>query len=212
LQQDLIIEEVREELSRQRSMEVAAWVSTSNVRSTISADSTNSLGSSSLDTASASAHLESYDVPSSFLDTNGNYMGLRPRRSRSYAAFIEWNTKIPGVHRHHKSIRPLGGASRRLLITQIQQLTKDKADLQAQLEAIVLRGGTDASIGSTGTNGTRSSKRSSQRQSDKKILHVDGIDGEPPDRMDGNNSSLGETIPTLEASLSSSLDLETVNA
>lgn len=97
--------------------------------------SSNSVGSSSLDTASASAHLERYDVPWATIDLS-MYRERFPRRTRSYNAFLEWQAAGPIARSALKHARPLAGASRRRLVKQIQQLTKDKADLQAQLAAM----------------------------------------------------------------------------
>lgn len=145
-------------------------MSSPKLRSHLSEVSSNSVGSS-LDTASASAHLERYDMPWSSYDVNGIYRGAGPRRSRSYTAFLEWNAMNPVGRHHFKSIRPLGGASRRRLIRQIQQLTKDKADLQAQLTAM-------ASVHSTSYKLAASKVAELSALQKKSESSVDGADGQ----------------------------------
>lgn len=122
----------------EQPLPTSSWtpISSPNVRSAVSGESSNSVGSSSLDTASASAHLERYDLPWSFTEIGrGLY---RSQRARSYNAFLDWSSTTPNPRSHLKHARPLAGASRRRLIRQIQQLTKDKAELQAQLAALAL--------------------------------------------------------------------------
>lgn len=145
------------EENRRNSMEVEQPLQSlsGDLQSPLSIDSAstnNSLGSSSLDTASANGRLEHYEIPWSFSDINGgggshHHHYIRnersPHRSRSYGAFLDWNSTImtPGDRQQHlTSVRPLGGASRRRLVRQIQELTRDKAELQAQLEAIARSG------------------------------------------------------------------------
>jgi hypothetical protein len=98
--------------------------------------SSHSLGSS-LDTSSASAHLERYDVPWSVAELGILRRGARPR-TRSFNAILD-SSILPSRH-NVKFVRPLAGTSRKRLIRKIQQLTKDKADLEAQLAAIVMTG------------------------------------------------------------------------
>jgi len=63
---------------------------------------------------------------------------------------LEWDKAISlGRRQHLDNTRPLGGASRTRLTKQIEQLTRDKADLQAQLAAIVLDRSTAASASSS---------------------------------------------------------------
>ncbi|UZJ52445.1 hypothetical protein CBS101457_001765 [Exobasidium rhododendri] len=111
-----------------------------NLRSSQSENASSQSFGSSLETASASAHLERYDTPWSITEMAVFKRGERAR-VRSYSAVLDWNNAAPSG-RHHllRNCRPLAGTSRKRLIWQIHQLTKDKADLEAQLAAIVMGG------------------------------------------------------------------------
>ena len=147
-------------------------ISSPNLRSSLSGNtSSNSVVSSSLDTASASAHLERYDVPWALSDLS-IYRGRLPRRTRSYTAFLDWHNAMPLGRHHFRHARPLAGTSRKRLVRQIQQLTKDKADLQAQLAAMIM--------GSTVSGASASSSARAmewERKGSPATSRIDGVDG-----------------------------------
>lgn len=102
--------------------------------------SSNSVGRSSLDTASASPHLEHHEASWSFEDASISRFRIHPafNRMRAYTS----NTERPNIEYarrlQSKKIRPLGGASRRRLLSQIEELTAGKAELQARLESMAI--------------------------------------------------------------------------
>lgn len=176
--------------------------SSPNVKSSISGRASSQSGGSSFDTASASAHLERYDVPWTISEL-GVMRNIRPR-TRSYSAILEWHT-APWSSRPHlmRNARPLAGASRRRLIRQIQELTKDKAELEAQLASIVMGGPVSPSLGKLAV--TRGATRSPPRNV------VEGATGTPLSQISNSSKERGEassmegltepSVPTSDESM-----------
>jgi hypothetical protein len=177
------------------------------LRSSQSASS-QSFGSS-LDTASASAHLERYETPWSVAEMAVFRRGERSR-VRSFSAVVDWNNVAPNG-RHHliRNCRPLAGTSRKRLISQIHQLSKDKADLEAQLAAIV-RGEVPPAVGPSESS-SRGVASSTKHLGSDDIMRSLSPMTLSDDSLEASSPASLEHISTLAAQLRDALETSTTH-